>query len=219
MEKECSYGCGNPANFLFANGKYCCSDSCNSCPEVRRKSLHREKTTCKYCGKIVSFSGIKTHENKCSKPKKVRTCPDCGSSFDFRQKKCTACNTSSKCRNCGKPLPKGRSFCSNTCQGEHKVKESNETISSGKAVSQASLRRYFLRTRENKCSICGQHEWTGRPIPLVLDHIDGISDNNIESNLRLVCCNCDALLSTYKGKNRGNGRYSRKTRYKEGKSY
>lgn len=34
---QCSYGCGNIAVKLFSNGKWCCSESKNSCPEVRRK--------------------------------------------------------------------------------------------------------------------------------------------------------------------------------------
>ena len=41
------------------------------------------------------------------------------------------------------------------------------------------------------------------------------SDNEIE-NFRLVCCNCDAQLPTFKSKNRGNGRsYDRNYRRKQ----
>lgn len=56
-------------------------------------------------------------------------------------------------------------------------------------------------------------------MPLVLDHIDGHSENGQLTNLRIICNNCDALTDTYKGKNRGNGRAKRRERYKEGKSY
>lgn len=52
-----------------------------------------------------------------------------------------------------------------------------------------------------------------------MDHIDGNSDNWSLDNLWLVCGNCDMLLPTYKGKNIGNGRYKRRERYKQGKSY
>jgi 5-methylcytosine-specific restriction endonuclease McrA len=56
-------------------------------------------------------------------------------------------------------------------------------------------------------------------MPLVLDHIDGNSDNWDLKNLRMICCNCDALTPTYKNRNRGNGRFLRRIRYREGKSY
>ena len=42
--------------------------------------------------------------------------------------------------------------------------------------------------------------------------------NNNLDNLRLICPNCDALLPTFAGRNRGNGRVYRRLRYAEGKS-
>jgi hypothetical protein len=80
-------------------------------------------------------------------------------------------------------------------------------------------KRYLLETRGQQCEICGITEWTEKPVPVILDHIDGNSDNWKLNNLRLVCPNCDALLPTYKNKNRGNGRASRRKRYAQGKSY
>ena len=69
--------------------------------------------------------------------------------------------------------------------------------------------------------VCGWKELN--PIttkcPIELDHIDGNSENNKMENLRLLCPNCHSLQSTYKGLNRGNGRFLRSQRYREGKSY
>jgi hypothetical protein len=79
------------------------------------------------------------------------------------------------------------------------------------AVVRRSFKRLLLEKRGHCCETCGQHQWCGEPIPLVLDHIDGNSDNNIESNFQLVCCNCDAQLPTYKNRNYGNGRQSRRS--------
>jgi hypothetical protein len=71
----------------------------------------------------------------------------------------------------------------------------------------------------NECKICHSSTWMNTMIPLVLDHIDGNSDNWQRSNIRMICPNCDAGLPTYKSRNRGNGRAYRRKRYSEGKSY
>jgi hypothetical protein len=52
-----------------------------------------------------------------------------------------------------------------------------------------------------------------------MDHVDGDPTNDRLDNLRLVCANCDALLPTYKNKNRGNGREWRRRMYAEGRRY
>jgi hypothetical protein len=52
------------------------------------------------------------------------------------------------------------------------------------------------------CAICLVTEWQGKKIMLVLDHINGICNDNRLSNLRFVCSNCDAQLPTYKSRNR-----------------
>ena len=62
--------------------------------------------------------------------------------------------------------------------------------------------------RERKCEVCSETQWMGKPIPLVLDHINGHSGDWRLDNLRLVCGNCNMMLPTYKNKNRGNGRVS-----------
>jgi 5-methylcytosine-specific restriction endonuclease McrA len=53
-----------------------------------------------------------------------------------------------------------------------------------------------------QCSSCGGKEWLGFKMPLELDHIDGNHKNNEFNNLRLLCPNCHALTSTYRGKNK-----------------
>ncbi len=57
-----------------------------------------------------------------------------------------------------------------------------------------------------ECSICGiGPEWNGKPMPLILDHINGVNNDNRLENLRFVCSNCDSQLDTYKSKNRRVG--------------
>jgi|688.fasta_scaffold973649_1 hypothetical protein len=64
------------------------------------------------------------------------------------------------------------------------------------------MKRILIIEYGHKCNICSLTEWQGKPIPLVCDHIDGDITNNLKSNFRLVCPNCDALLPTFKSKNR-----------------
>ena len=72
------------------------------------------------------------------------------------------------------------------------------------------MREYRVLKVGHKCELCSNTHWQGNLIPLVCDHIDGNANNIEPENFRNICCNCDALLPTYKGRNKGNGRTFRK---------
>lgn len=55
--------------------------------------------------------------------------------------------------------------------------------------------------KEYKCECCGLTEWLGEPIPLELHHKDGNHFNNELDNFQLLCSNCHAKTSSYRGKN------------------
>ena len=120
------------------------------------------------------------------------------------------------CIACGNKLKKNaQKYCSHACQNnfqfEKRLKDDD--------LSPRMVKRH-LQSVDNSCSICGQSDsWNEKPLVLVLDHIDGNPENNSLSNFRLVCPNCDSQLPTFKSRNKGNGRHSRRERYSDGKSY
>lgn len=66
------------------------------------------------------------------------------------------------------------------------------------------LKRRLFRAglKQRVCEMCGQGEdWHGRRMSLVLDHINGVSDDHRLENLRIVCANCAATLDTHCGRN------------------
>jgi len=72
------------------------------------------------------------------------------------------------------------------------------------------MKAYRIIKYGHICELCRNETWNSFPIPLVCDHIDGNSENTDLSNFRNICPNCDALLPTYKGRNKGNGRIARR---------
>lgn len=112
-------------------------------------------------------------------------------------------------------------FCSVTCHHAYLFDEWYAKFISGESVDRTSrvLRKLVLRRDGYVCACCRNTEWKGQEIPLELEHIDGDSGNNLCSNLKMLCPNCHALTPTYKNKNKGRGRHSRRERYGKGLSY
>ena len=68
-------------------------------------------------------------------------------------------------------------------------------------------RLYDEGLKERECEMCGLgEEWRGRRMALILDHVNGVGDDNRIENLRIVCPNCAATLDTHCG--RQNRRYA-----------
>ena len=123
------------------------------------------------------------------------------------------------CLNCGKEhkikASTTNKYCDNKCQGEWKWKNVTvPRILAGECThnSSTALKKFLIETRGCKCELCDTTDtWNGKPLVLQLDHVDGDSDNNYPSNLRLLCPNCHSQTDTFGSKGKGN-RYKKDTK-------
>ena len=79
-----------------------------------------------------------------------------------------------------------------------------ELLVAGRPVASSGLKERLYRAglKARACELCGQgEEWNGRRMSLVLDHVNGVRDDNRLENLRIVCPNCNATLDTHCGRN------------------
>ena len=91
--------------------------------------------------------------------------------------------------NSERKIPLSEILTENSTYNRHRLKE----------------RLYDENIKMRQCELCGQGEiWNGMTMSLIIDHINGIWNDNRIENLRIVCPNCNATLPTHCGKNRTN---------------
>ena len=103
---------------------------------------------------------------------------------------------------------RGRSYAtsrlSTRCRSGKKSIPLEEILVENSSYGRGHLKRRLIKEGilKNICCICGQDaKWNGVPIVMILDHINGINDDNRKENLRLVCPNCNSQLPTFAGRN------------------
>jgi len=197
----------------------------------QNREEYYENTACVNCGKI--FSGLKIENRKFCSSKcaatynnKIRVRKVKQEKINKRQRERYHKSKNNYCLNCGDPVYE--TYCNAKCQREYRLKEIFKKIELDEPIQMGSdttnhryYKRYLIEKHGEYCMECGWKEINphSNKVPIELEHIDGNSKNNKLKNLKLLCPNCHSLTSTYKALNKGNGRFSRMKRYKEGKSF
>lgn len=178
----------------------------------------------KNCSECDSEVFITLSDFNQSKTKRFFCNHSCAASFNNRTRKCDRSRQPRVCQWCQNPTSGGSNHCSLSCgQLHHQSKQWDfrkqqiEADGGFKKENRYLSRKYLIEKFGHQCTLCKLTEWKNELIPLVCDHIDGNSENNLLSNLRMVCQNCNALLPTFGSKNRGNGRMSKRMQYHKDK--
>jgi hypothetical protein len=106
------------------------------------------------------------------------------------------------CLNCGKKNPSKcvshtYKYCNNSCQQQYKSKllvekwQNDQKNTVWRQVPDY-IKRFLIEARGATCECCGGTMHFGKPIPLVVHHRDGNTNNNAEENLEVICPNCRA---------------------------
>lgn len=83
----------------------------------------------------------------------------------------------------------------------------SEVLIENSTYNRTNLKQRIIKENllEYKCAICGiENIWNNKPLVLILDHINGVSNDHRLENLRFLCPNCNSQTDTFAGKNNTN---------------
>lgn len=185
--------------------------------EIRIAKYLENPSLCRNCVSVIPYD--KRKNKFCSK--------NCSATYNNTTREAKNHHNVYKCTYCGSDVKRSRTFtgavfCNNKCQNAHNkdVSIQNWLLTGENIPGKKTLKEWLLKEQDNKCNNCGiPPMWDNKPLVFDLEHKDGNSENNHRDNLELLCPNCHSQTATFKGRNRGNGRYARRKRYSDGLSF
>lgn len=160
---------------------------------IRVGNYDKNPNLCKSCNIPLSYN--KKRNTYCS-----HSCAATFNNSKYPKRKEEFQNSCIICDN----LTHNKYYCSRSCRKRHTL----EKFVNGLIHDRKTLKHILIEKYNNICQICNLTHWNKCIISLEIDHIDGDAGNNQPENIRLICPNCHSTTSTWKGRNRGNGRKS-----------
>lgn len=205
--------------------------NCDYCKkDFYKKESEIKRTKTNYCSYDC--------HNKSMVKDKSRKCLFCEKIFDYKDNRdkfcshsCSAKYSNSKrinsekkfkiCINCNKEFLLSynkKMFCSNFCNIEYRKKLKIERFLNGeltdKQTRKNTIREYLIKKQNGVCAICKNPPLhNNKKLVFVVDHVDGLFENNNPENLRAVCPNCNSQTDTFSGKNIGKNNTKRHKKY------
>lgn len=192
----CEYGCNKLAQYKLNNGKYCCSESTNSCSAVKKKNgtIKLVDKICPYCQQEFKQINVRTFANHvrwCPKNPKHEECS--GQKFkdkllNTRKKKfnskhgelktfeveCHLCKTKFNIQEYENDFPtKERYFCSIKCRNSRILTtEIKQKISNTINKQKIYLKEYDLKEYNRRFGLRGNNnKFTSKSERLIRDYI------------------------------------------------
>lgn len=123
-----------------------------------------------------------------------------------------------RCKGCAldfEAMYKHQVYCTKDCRINSKPKRTYVRRSWNEKVNEKPFeelgwdhkRIRVILEQKQCCDKCKRDKWFDQVITLEVDHIDGNNKNNERSNLVALCCNCHALTSTFRGRNKRQSKF------------
>ncbi len=204
MDQICDYGCGNTGRYYFSySKKFCCSDSHNKCPQVKRKNakssqgkIHSDKTK-----KMMSEqrSGTNNHmygKNQSEKTKKIISEKMKGTvGYWTGKKRSEITKHKISCKKSGVKLSKDTKLKMSISKSGANHPNWKGGVSIEPYCNVWSDNEYKNDIKNRDGNLCLNPYCLHHSNNLVIHHIDYIKKNCHPFNLITVCVSCNAMAN------------------------